>query len=209
MFSPARTPPVDGVSEKDIMNSARGHTVRANIYYPTDNNGGLPVYLYFHAGGYMVGSPEILETAARHLVKKHNMVVITPSYRLAPDNPFPAAVDDVWAWTQLVAHHATELGVGADPSKMYILAGESVRGNMAFVAALKARYHPDLMNGVQVSGLHVMCAQLCSNKAIPKKYQKWYKSYEQNKDAPRVEKSRMVFKVSYSFHKLNPSSILH
>jgi acetyl esterase len=139
MFSPARTPLVDGVSEKDIKNNATGHTLCANIYYPTENNGGLPVYLYFHAGGFMVGSPELLETAARELVKKHNMVVITPSYRLAPENPFPAAVHDVWAWTQWVAHHGTELGVGADPSKAYILAGESVGGNMAFVCCIEGQ----------------------------------------------------------------------
>jgi acetyl esterase/lipase len=142
------------------------------------------VYVYFHAGGWMLGTAKNLEASARGLVKKHNMVFIAPSYRLTPENLFPAAVDDVWAWTQWVARHVKELAVGAGPSKGYFPAGDSVGGNMALASALKARDSPSLMSGVRVTGVHVLSSQLCSDHAIPEKYRKWYKSYEQIQDAP-------------------------
>jgi hypothetical protein len=155
------------------------------VYWPTDTKGGLPVYVFFHAGGYILGSPELLEGQCRNIVNEHHVVVIAPSYRIAPEDPFPASVDDVWDWVLWIAHHSkTELDVGADPMKGYIIAGESVGGNMALVAALRARENPEELQRVSITGIHIMCAQLCSAEGTPEQYKKWYTSYDQCRDAP-------------------------
>jgi acetyl esterase/lipase len=181
-----RTDPVQGVSEKEIRvnNSSNTAELRALVYYPTGNKVDITVYVYFHAGGFMLGKPELLEASSRTIVNEQNVVVIAPSYRLTPEHAFPAGVDDVWDWTLWVARHAKELGIHADPKKGYILAGESVGGNMALVAALRARDSPAELKGVSITGLHLLSSQLCSHKAIPAEYKEYYTSYEQCRDAP-------------------------
>lgn len=131
-----------------------------------------------------MGDPEVEERNARTIAKEHNVVVFAPTYRLAPEHPSPAGVDDVWDWTLWIAHHAAEQGINADPTKGYILAGESPGGNMALVAALKARDSPAELKGISVTGVHCRSSQLCAPDAIPEEYKKYYKSYEQCRDAP-------------------------
>jgi hypothetical protein len=55
---------------------------------------------------------------------------------------------------------------------------------MAFVAALRARYTPEALYGATISGLHLLCSQVCSNVAIPEEYRQYYTGYEQCREAP-------------------------
>jgi acetyl esterase len=98
-------------------------------YYP-------PVVLFFHGGGWVVGDLDSYDGTAREHAVNAGAVVVSVDYRLAPEHPYPAAVEDVWAVTQWVAAHADELG--ADPGRIAV-AGDSAGGNLAAVVALLAR----------------------------------------------------------------------
>lgn len=96
----------------------------------------LPVLVWFHGGGFVIGSAAQSEADCRHLATLASMVVVSVEYRLAPEHPFPAAPDDCFTATSWVAEHADELGV--DKARLAV-GGDSAGGNLATVVALMAR----------------------------------------------------------------------
>lgn len=105
------------------------------IYIP-DVDKPLPVLVYFHGGGFIAGSIEANDKPCRALAEDIGAVVIAPSYRLAPEHLFPAATDDTYAALRWAAEVADEYG--GDPTRI-VVAGESSGGNLAAVAAQRAR----------------------------------------------------------------------
>lgn len=92
--------------------------------------------VYFHGGGWVIGSLEGADGTCRALANAGQVVVISVAYRLAPETKFPGAVDDAYAAVRWIADHAADLGV--DPQKIAV-GGSSAGGNLAAVAALVAR----------------------------------------------------------------------
>ncbi len=86
----------------------------------------LPVVVFIHGGGWSVGDLDTYDGIARRHVVGADAIVVSIDYRLAPEHPYPAAVDDAWAATQWVAEHAAELG--GDPDRLAV-AGDSAGGN--------------------------------------------------------------------------------
>ena len=80
------------------------------MYRPPNVDGPLPVVLFIHGGGWSVGDLDTYDGTARAHAVGTGAVVVSVDYRLAPEHPYPAAVDDAWAATQWVAAHAGELG---------------------------------------------------------------------------------------------------
>jgi acetyl esterase len=92
--------------------------------------------VYFHGGGWVIGSLEGADGSCRMLANRGRCVVVSVGYRLAPETKFPAPVEDAYAALRWVADHAAELGV--DRSRIAV-GGSSAGGNLAAAAAILAR----------------------------------------------------------------------
>ncbi|WP_156688160.1 alpha/beta hydrolase [Mycobacterium sp. Marseille-P9652] len=111
--------------------------IGARIYWPTDMpDGGAPVVLYFHGGGFVVGDLDTHDGTARQHAVGATAIVVSVDYRLAPEHPYPAAVEDAWAATLWLAEHARL--IGADTTRI-ALAGDSAGGTIAAATAQRAR----------------------------------------------------------------------
>jgi acetyl esterase len=107
--------------------------IRLRVYRPKEARGAAIV---FHGGGWFMGNLDSFDATSRHLASDSGLAVVSVDYRLAPECPFPAALDDVWAATQWVAKNGEALGV--DASRLVVL-GESAGGNLAALVCLLAR----------------------------------------------------------------------
>lgn len=116
----------------------------------------LPVFVWFHGGGWVLGGPDLCDTTARDIALAGDVVVVSPDYRLAPEHPFPAAVDDATAVTQALLAGALP---GVDPARLGV-GGDSAGGNLAAVVAQRLRHEPGLRH--QVLGYPVMQARVGS-----------------------------------------------
>jgi acetyl esterase len=109
--------------------------VPARMYRPSADPS-LPVIVYFHGGGWTIGSVEQFDPVTRQVANAAKAVVVSVDYRLAPEHPFPAPLDDSWRALTWVAEHAATLG--ADGSRLAVM-GDSAGANLAAVCALNAR----------------------------------------------------------------------
>ncbi len=105
---------------------------RARVYTPPGAGPSSPGLLFFHGGGFVVGSIESHDGTCRALASKARVVVVSVDYRLAPENVFPAAVDDAVAATRGVLAKASHFGV--DPAAIAV-GGDSAGGTLAAVVA--------------------------------------------------------------------------
>lgn len=128
--------PVARVEDRTIPGPAGPHTVR--VYTPREAtaDGKLPVLVFVHGGGWTLGSIAAYDPSARALCNAARCVVVSVSYRYAPENPFPAAHEDVYSAFQYVSKNAAEFG--GDPRKVAI-GGESAGGNLSAGVCLMAR----------------------------------------------------------------------
>jgi acetyl esterase len=120
---------------EDRMIPGPAGEIPVRIYTP-DGSGPMPVVLFFHGGGFVIGNVETHDSNARSLAAGAKAIVISVDYRLAPEHPFPAAPDDCFAATTWAHDHAAELG--GDPDRLAV-AGDSAGGNLAAVISLMAR----------------------------------------------------------------------
>ncbi|WP_127783087.1 alpha/beta hydrolase [Rhodococcus sp. X156] len=121
--------------EVDHVEDADADGVPVRVYRPASEHP-LPVVLFLHGGGFVLGSVRTHDALARRIVRDCGAVVVSVDYRLAPEHPFPAAVEDCWTALQWAAAHAAELG--GDPERLAV-AGDSAGGNLAAVLTHLAR----------------------------------------------------------------------
>ena len=124
--------PVGHVEDRLIPGLAGKQPVR--IYTPK-GDGPFPLLVYFHGGGWVVGSLNTVDVSCRALTNLAECVVVSADYRLAPEHKFPAAVDDCYAAARWATLHAASLNGSAD---RVAVGGESAGGNLAAAVALKA-----------------------------------------------------------------------
>ena len=120
-----------------------GQQMAARLYRRSEPTSGLqPAILYFHGGGYVVGSLDSHDSICRRLAASGQQAVLAPAYRLAPQAPFPTAVDDATDAANWLAEHAAQLNI--DNRKVSV-AGDSVGATLATVLAISAAQQPHLI----------------------------------------------------------------
>ncbi|MCX2970232.1 MULTISPECIES: alpha/beta hydrolase [Streptomyces] len=130
---PDDLPPVGGVADTTAPGPAGEIPVR--VYTP-EGAGPFPVLVWFHGGGWTIGTLDENEYSCRAVCAAAGAVVVSVDYRLAPEHPYPAALEDCYAAVSWVHDQAAALA--ADPGRIAV-GGESAGGNLAAVVALKAR----------------------------------------------------------------------
>lgn len=173
------------VDEETLYAPARdGFQIPLKVWRPSaraiNANSQQPLIVLYFGGGNVVGVPTILASIARPLVKRRNAVVVAPAYRLAPENPFPASVNDSWDAFAWIAEHATT-ELKAAPSLGFVVGGVSSGGTHSLVIAHLARDR-----GVQpkITGLCLSCigARLPGPdlQRLPEVYRERYLSRQQH-----------------------------
>jgi acetyl esterase/lipase len=134
----AKLPAIEGVASQDhsVPGRQSDPAVRVRVYQPTDRPHLLPALLWIHGGGYVMGDLEQDDRLMQQLVKRVGCVAVSVDYRLPPEHPFPAPVEDCYAGLTWLFAHASELGV--DSSRIAI-GGASAGGGLAAGLALLAR----------------------------------------------------------------------
>ena len=122
------------VSEKTIQ--ASGQSIPLTIVRPEGVKGELPVFMFFHGGGWVLGDYPTHARLIRDLVVNSGAVAVYVGYTPSPEAQYPTAIDQAYAATRWVGEHGKEIQV--DSSRLAV-AGNSVGGNMAAVVALKAK----------------------------------------------------------------------
>jgi len=115
-----------------------GSPIPARFYVPAGLPSAepAPLLIYFHGGGWVIGDLDTHDGLCRFLAAAAGVTVLSVDYRLSPEHPFPAAVEDAWSAFAWAAANAGELGV--DPARIGV-GGDSAGGNLAAVVSLLAR----------------------------------------------------------------------
>ena len=125
---------VERVEDRTIAGPAGDMTVR--LYTPAASQSPLPIFVYYHGGGFVQGSLRSYDSTCRHLANATGAIVVEPDYCLAPEGRFPAAVEDCLAATKWAAAHAVEFG--GDPDRL-VVGGDSAGGNLTAVITQECR----------------------------------------------------------------------
>lgn len=135
--TPEYTPPAP-VETRDltIPGPANAPAVPLRIYAPANRTGVLPGLVYLHPGGFVLGSIDLSSDDATALAIEVGAVVVSVEYRLAPEHPFPAGLEDCYAALTWTAANAADLGI--DPARLAV-GGESAGGGLSAAVALLAR----------------------------------------------------------------------
>jgi acetyl esterase len=131
---PPRPATVGAVADRTVPSPAGDIAVR--IYWPAASSGPVSIVVFAHGGGFVFCDLDSHDELCRAMTNGVGAVVVSVDYRLAPEFPWPAAADDVYAVAEWAAQQADELG--GDSSRL-LVAGDSAGGNLAAVTALLAR----------------------------------------------------------------------
>ena len=178
--------PMPVAETRDLAIPGPGGPIPARLYRPAAT-GTLPVLVFFHGGGWVVGDIESHDTGCRHLANRAECAVVSVDYRLAPEHKFPAAVEDCFAATAWVAGNAAALGVDAG---RLAVGGDSAGGNLAAVVSLLARDHGTPRIGYQLliypatdaAMRHDSIARFAEGYVLTRATMRWF--YEQYLRAP-------------------------
>jgi acetyl esterase len=129
-----KKPPAD-IEDRTFPVGPTGE-VSVRIYRPTGAKGTLPAVMYFHGGGWVLGSKNTHDRLLRDLVNTTNAAFVFVNYTPSPEAQFPVPIEQAYAATKYVAEHGKELGI--DSSRL-ALAGDSVGGNMTAAVTLLAK----------------------------------------------------------------------
>ena len=128
-------PPVVARAE-DLAIALPGRTLPARLYVPEGAASPAPLTVFYHGGGWVIGTLETHDATCRALARASGSAILSVSYRLAPEHPYPAPVDDCYDALVWAAANAADLG--CDPARLAV-AGDSAGGNLSAAVSIMAR----------------------------------------------------------------------
>ncbi|KAL9081013.1 MAG: hypothetical protein Q9157_000329 [Trypethelium eluteriae] len=176
--------PPTGITEKDIQVPSResGRTITCRVHSPSPETApreGSPLFVIFHGGGFCLGGLENEELLCRAFAKELGVVMLNVDYRLAPENPFPAAPEDAWDIVKWAATHSSELH--ANLNRGFIVGGISAGANLATTMGHQAR---DEKLSPPITGLYLSIPTISTPESIPEKHRNIHISKIQNANPP-------------------------
>ncbi|MBO6556200.1 MAG: alpha/beta hydrolase [Pseudomonadales bacterium] len=120
--------------EVKMTEDADADGVPVRIYRATEDK--VPCVVFFHGGGWVIGDLDTHDSVCRQLANESGYTVVAVHYRLAPEHPFPASVDDCYSALRWIQNHADDLNIDGD---RIAVAGDSAGGNLAAAVSIKAR----------------------------------------------------------------------
>ncbi|NUO99998.1 MAG: alpha/beta hydrolase [Nonomuraea sp.] len=163
----AATPPADTdvvIENRHVPGPEGDPDVRVRVYRPAGEGTGRPGLYWIHGGGMIVGTPEIDDASMIEYVEQLGVVVVSVDYRLAPEHPHPAPVEDCYAGLVWTAKNAGELGI--DPSRLAV-GGASAGGGLAAATVLLARDR----GGPDVAFQLLLCPMLDDRNTTPSSHE--------------------------------------
>jgi acetyl esterase len=142
-------PPIPMAAVRPVEIPGQGGPIPGHLYTPANLPAGAPasLLLYFHGGGWVIGDLDTHDGTCRFLAAAAGTAVLSVDYRLSPEHPFPAPVEDAWAAFAWALANAGELGI--DPARIAV-GGDSAGGNLAAVVGLLARAGGGAMPAMQL-----------------------------------------------------------
>lgn len=167
------------VTTEDIEIPLEGRTINARIYKPADATGPLPLLVYFHGGGWVVGDLETHHGLVARLARDAQCAVASVDYRLAPEFPFPAPCADALDALIWLAEHRSRLGFATD---RLAVGGDSAGAHLAVVAARGANHQVAGIVDLQLLLYPVMrqqfdspsCVANANGPGLTNEEMKWY-----------------------------------
>ncbi|KAJ9614646.1 hypothetical protein H2200_002783 [Cladophialophora chaetospira] len=148
-----------------------------------DTKGHHPLIVLFHGGGFSGGTVEYMTRPARDFALEFNAVVVSATYRLAPEHRFPTPMQDAWDTLVWLAQHAKDFG--ADPAAGFVVGGVSAGGTMAAVVTQLAK---DRRLRPPLTGSWISIPLLLVKEIVPVRYKDEWRSTEENKDNPGLNR---------------------
>ena len=135
-FQAFNQPMPESVRVEDRQIPGPAGNIPIKVFTPQGENQMFPLLIYFHGGGWVIGSPETHAKLCAELAEGAQVVVVSVGYRLAPEHPAPAALDDCIAAVRWCLEHATDLNATTDH---FAVGGDSAGANLAAAACLRLR----------------------------------------------------------------------
>lgn len=139
MQSKADLPVGQLATVRDVTMAAPGRDIRMRLYDARADRAAGPVVVFFHGGGFIVGSIETHAALAAEMARRLDLPVISAEYRLAPEHPWPAAPDDAEAAARWIAENGAAFG---REFTGLVLSGDSAGGNLTLVTSIALRDKP-------------------------------------------------------------------
>jgi acetyl esterase/lipase len=174
-----------GILTRDITYpGADGTEIAARVYTPPEGEGPFPLIVYFHGGGWVIANIDVYDASARALAAGANAVVVSATYRQAPETLFPAQHEDANAAYEWIVENSGEFNADSD---RLAVAGESAGGNLAVNVAIHAR------DAELIQPDHVLSVYPIANEEMTTP------SYEAYADAAPLSRAGMEWFVSHVF----------
>ncbi|KAI0655957.1 Alpha/Beta hydrolase protein [Cubamyces menziesii] len=195
-------PPEDVYHVEEYTIPRDGGEIAIRTYRPAaEEDRTFPAMLAVHGGGFMHGDLDMEDYYLRIICADVQISIVNVDYRLAPENPYPAGLND--AYDALKWMTQNEARLHADLRKGFIVSGKSSGGNMAAVIAHRAKEDPAFA-GTPLTGQILQMPALCHPDVVPETLKDKLRSMEECKDAPILSREQML--NSYRILKADPSN---